>query len=176
MFLRLRHIIAQLLGNLLAGLRLNVLEKREGIGSAYYLKKRRLYATPLIIASNIYLRISRTYVYFLSRRKWLLWEHKVYKEILGKEAKFGDHHTLVLPKLERVTLSDLLRSKNESEAKKMDAVGWAVRAIETMHKYQIIWPDGQKRSFSHGDAKVQNIICDPVSKTCYILDCEYGPP
>jgi hypothetical protein len=55
---------------------------------------------------------------------------------------------------------------------KIEAVGWAIRAIETMHKCQIIWPDGQKRPFSHGDAKVGNIICDLISKTCSILDYE----
>jgi len=172
MFLRLRHIIAQFLGSLLSRVRLNVLEKREGIGSTHYLKKRRLYAAPLIIASNVYLRISRTHVYFLSRRKWLLWEHQVYKEILGKESQISDHHTLVLPKLEGATLSDLLISKNECEVRTIEAVGWAIRAIETMHKCDINWPDGEKRSFSHGDAKVGNIICDLVSETCYILDYE----
>ncbi len=172
MFLRIRHLIAQFLGNLLSGLRLNVLEKHEDIGGTHYLKKRRLYAAPLIIASNLYLRISRTHVYFLSRRKWLLWEHKVYKEILGKEVQINDRRTLLLPKFEGVTLSDLLRSENESEVRKIEAVGWAVRAIETMHKCQIIWPDGQKRSFSHGDAKVDNIICDLISEKCYILDYE----
>jgi hypothetical protein len=148
------------------------LEKHEAIGCTHYLKKRRWYAAPLIIASNVYLRISRTYVYFLSRRKWLLWEYQVYKEILGKEPQISEHHTLVLPKLEGVTLSDFLVSKNESDVSKMEAVGWAIRAIETMHKCQIIWPDGQKRPFSHGDAKVGNIICDLISKTCSILDYE----
>jgi hypothetical protein len=172
MFLRLRHIIAQFPGNLLTSVRLNVLEKREGDGGTYYLKKRRFYAALLIIASNVYLRISRTYVYFLSRSKWMLWEHQVYKEILGKESQIGDHNTLILPKLDGAPLSDVLTSKNESEVRKMEAVGWAVSAIETMHKCQIIWPDGEKRSFSHGDAKVGNIICDDVSKTCYVLDYE----
>jgi hypothetical protein len=172
MFLRLRHIIAQFLGNLLSSVRLNVLEKRKGIGGTHYLKKRRFYAALLIIASNVYLKISRTHVYFLSRRKWMLWEHQVYKEILGKESQIGDHNTVVLPKLDGAPLSDFLTSKNESEVMKMEAVGWAVSAIEIMHKCQIIWPDGEKRSFSHGDAKVGNIICDAVSKTCYVLDYE----
>lgn len=172
MFLRLRHIIAQSLGNLLSRVRLNVLEKHEDIDGTHYLKKRRLYATPLIIASNLYLRISRTHIHFLSRRKWLIWEHQVFKEILGKESQISDHHTLVLPKLQGVTLSDLLRSKNECDVRKIEAVGWAIRAIETMHKCQIIWPDGEKKSFSHGDAKVGNIICDLKSETCYILDYE----
>lgn len=151
---------------------MNVLEKHEDVGGTHYLKKRRWYAPLIIIASNVYLRISSTNVYFLSRSKWLLWEHKVYKEILGKEARIDNHSTLVLPKLEGVTLSVLLRSKKESEPKKIEAVRWAVRAIETMHKSRIIWPDGQERSFSHGDAKADNIICDPVSETCYILDYE----
>lgn len=172
MFLRLRHIIAQTLGSFLTGVRLNVLEKREGIGGTHYLKKRRWYAAPLIISSNLYLRFSLTHVHFLSRRKWLMWEHRVYKEILGKEPQISEHHTLLLPKLEGVTLSDFLRSKNESDVSRIEAVGWAIRAIETMHKCQIFWPDGQKRSFSHGDAKVDNIICDLISKTCYIFDYE----
>ncbi|MHC4112514.1 MAG: protein kinase family protein [Planctomycetota bacterium] len=172
MFLRLRHIIARFLGNLLSSVRLNVLEKREGIGGTYYLKKRRLYAAPLIISSNLYLRISRTHIHFLSRRKWLIWEHQVYKEILGKEPQISDHRTLLLPKLEGVTLSDFLRSKNESDVTRIEAVGWAIRAIETMHKFQIVWPDDQKRSFSHGDAKVDNIMCDLKSETCCIFDYE----
>jgi hypothetical protein len=41
-----------------------------------------------------------------------------------------------------------------------------------MHKSQIMWPDGEKRFFSHGDAKAANVICDLISKTCYILDYE----
>lgn len=172
MFLRIRYIIAKSLGDLLSRVRLNVLEKHEDIGGTHYLKKRRWYTVPLIIASNVYLRISRTHVHFLSRSKWLLWEHQVYKEILGKESQISDKHTLVLPKLEGVTLSDILRSKNECDVRKIDAVGWAIRAIETMHKCQIIWPDGEKRAFSHGDAKVGNIVCDLISKTCYFLDYE----
>lgn len=172
MFLRLRHIIAQFLGKLLSGVRLNVLKKREGINSTYYLKKRRWYAALIIIASNVYLRISSTHAYFLSRRKWLLWEHRIYKEILGKECRIDDNRTLILPKLEGATLSDFLISKNECEVRKIEAVGWAISAIETMHKCQINWPDGEKRTFSHGDAKVSNIICNSVSKTCYILDYE----
>lgn len=157
---------------LLSRVRLNVLEKREGINNTHYLKKRRWYAALIIIASNVYLKISSTYVYFLSRRKWLHWEHRIYKEILGKECQINDHRTLVLPKLEGATLSDLLKSKNECEVRKIEAVGWAISAIETMHKCQINWADGEKRRFSHGDAKVDNIICDLVSKTCYILDYE----
>lgn len=172
MFLKLRHIAAQSFGKLLSRVPFNELEKRHLIEGAYYHKKRCWYAPLLIIAGNAYLRLLRTHVRMLFLGKWLMWERRVYKELLGMELQPGDGQTLVMPYLEGSTLCDILRSDNGSDAEKLEVIALTVRTIKAMHKCQIIWPDGEKRYFSHGDLTVKNVVCDLVSGSCFVIDYE----
>ena len=170
MLLKLRYLIVLSIGIILSKISLNKGIKRNINGKLFYIKRRRPCTTPLIMMGNFLLRTSRAKVHVLQNFKWLEWSCQIYKEVLNLEVQTDNYKRLILPNLEGIILSALLKSNDKDILLKLKIIGLATRSLEKLHQCQVTWPDGEKRLFSHGDATAANVICDVKSGSCIWCD------
>jgi hypothetical protein len=169
---RLRFEVLSAIGRMLAQVELNRVECRTSACGSYYSKKRLWYAALLIPAGNLYLRMQGACVRVCFDAEWRDWDSKMYEASSGRRVKREEGGGLLFPAIPGEALASILASPAFDPSQKMKAFEAAVQALERFHHLLVEWPDGKRRMFSHADATVRNVICDPAAGTACWFDFE----
>ncbi len=167
---RLKFGFVSGLGRVLAQVRFNKVCKVNIDRHPYYAKERFWFGTALIAAGNVYLKRVGAHARVLPDQEWRRWESEVYRVIYDIELVTDASGRLLIPAWPGVSLAAYLEREQLSEADKLGAIGWAAQSLYRIHSASIQWQDGQRRSLSHGDATVENVIVDDVRATATWFD------
>lgn len=169
---RWRHRVNLEWGRGLDRIRLNSIHIIDVDGVPILAKRRRWYAPLLIAVGNGYLRQLAVGTRVLQNDLWFAWETQVYRTAYGRTLAKGEHRWLQIPLWIGPVLSDYLASPANSTSEKLQAMRLAARSLHRLHQLQVCWPDGVRRSFSHGDATVRNVVLTqrPVQATWIDFD------
>jgi len=167
---RLKYGFVSWLGGVLAQVRFNKVCKMHIDRHPYYAKERSWFGAALIAAGNVYLKRLGAHARVLPDQEWRRWESEVYRVVYDIELVPDASGRLLVPEWSGVSLAAYLESEEINEAEKLGAIGLAAQSLYRIHSAVIQWQDGQRRSLSHGDATVENVIVDDVQATATWFD------
>lgn len=136
----------------------------------YYMKTRRARTGVIMAVANVILRRQSSVLLGLGLTDWLWWECQLAPRIHGRAAHVMGR-TLCLPEIPGLRLADFLENTPDLPAR-MHAVWHAGRELRRLHEMELLWPDGGRRTFSHGDAHSANVLYDAAHGKAHWFDFE----
>lgn len=170
MLFAVRYRAAYWLGGLLARIRYTRTRRVEREGHTFYEKRRPGWLAPLIIAGNVYLRISRSGTRVLDRRAWLQRESEMYLLLYDCHVNSDPRGRVEIPALPGQPLAQVLAAKRTSMTEKLDAVRAAAKALSEFHQRPVDAESPAAETQSHGDATVYNVLVETLDKSARWID------
>ncbi len=167
---RLKYGFVSWLGRVLARVRFNKVCEIHIDRHPYYAKERSWFGAALIAAGNVYLKRLGAHARVLPDQEWRRWESEVYRVVYDIDLVTDGRGRLLIPAWSGVSLAAFLESAEIKHAEKLGAIGLATQSLYGIHSADIEWQDGQRRSLSHGDATVENVIVNDVQATAIWFD------
>lgn len=156
------------IARLIDAVRLNRTAVVERSGRVVYLKHRRPGLRLVIMAGNVFLRLSKSRIQlFSSVADWQDWEMTSYKILHGPSFVAGKDgpRGLWFDRLPGRSLYEIM----ENEALNERHLAAAAREFRRCHS--LSWP-GDEQAWSHGDPHLENVIYDPVTDQARLIDFE----
>jgi hypothetical protein len=113
-------------------------------------KRRAFFAPALIWLGDLLVRLLDTGMHVLPQREWGARERELYERLYAATVRATPDRILILPVLAGDTLAALLERRTLGDATRVQAIGFAVRALADFHA----------RGFTHGDAMAENVLVD----------------
>lgn len=143
-------------------LKLGRVRRVQGAGGPIYIKARHRRSALLVGAGNACLKLWRGELLGLPERDWLAWEQQVgalaWPQDVSSRVRV-EGRSLLCPALPGEPLGVILRS-NRSLQSRLRAVEIASLELQRLQRFELRFPDGGWRSWSHGDAHAGNVVVD----------------
>jgi hypothetical protein len=165
----LRYRAAMAVARAIERLPLNRVTSDVVAGRVIYRKRRRWYASALIMAA----RLAGGRFRVLSGEAWYSWERAVYQQIYGEEVVVTADGALAVPARPGTVLAVWLAGRIDTSAV-LTACEAALQALAELHRREIVLPSGEVRPFSHGDATLANVTYDVGNRQAWWFDFETG--
>ena len=133
-----------------------------------YSKRRLLRMRPLLWFS----RVLPFEIEGLDEDAWLAWEIQLWRKFHDLEAT-RECDRLLMPALPGELLSAVLQSARIGDATKRRAFAATLQALQAAHGQEVLWPDGHRAAFSHGDAHARNVFYHSARDRAYWFDFEF---
>jgi hypothetical protein len=145
--------------------------ERRDHGVAVYVRRRLWHAPLSVPLGNLLLDRLHVGVRFLPNRAWRRWEVAVY-HALGTTDAAEESAAVVVPAFTGVTVAEYLSRPELDDQSKTRAARASLISLRRAHQVTPAWPDGECRTFSHGDATVRNVVYDAAHDVACWIDFE----